>query len=178
MILAPDSSPPPLAEEPVRVPHVVELLRERLYGAISCLATLAVLTRYTDDDTAAWTRVLDVTVAAGGLWAASLLAHWVAHLAVYGRGPRGKEALTDRAVVRADPGRRGGAGPAVDGGGVRVAQCGHREVGGAVVPGRRDGPHRVSRGSASAASVVAAGYRGRLVGEPGSTVVIIKTLAH
>ena len=73
---------------------MVELLRERLYGAISCLATLAVLTRYTDDDTAAWTRVLDVTVAAGGLWAASLLAHWVAHLAVYGRGPRGKEALT------------------------------------------------------------------------------------
>ena len=30
-------------ESPVEVDHVVALLRERLYGAISCLATLAVL---------------------------------------------------------------------------------------------------------------------------------------
>ena len=69
------------------------LLRERLYGAISCLATLAVLARYTDEDTSAWARVLDVAVATGGLWAASLLADWVAHPGVYRRAPRGRAAL-------------------------------------------------------------------------------------
>ena len=72
---------------------VVALLRERLYGAISCLATLAVLARYTTEDTSAWARVLDVAVATGGLWAASLLADWVAHLGVYGSAPRGRAAL-------------------------------------------------------------------------------------
>jgi len=55
------------------VEHAVARLRERLYGAISCLAMLAVLARYTSADTNAWTRVLDVAVATGGLWAASLL---------------------------------------------------------------------------------------------------------
>src|SRR5262249_16329073 len=75
------------------VEHVVSLLRERLYGAISCLATLAVLARYTTEDTSAWARMLDVVVATGGLWAASLLADWVAHLGVYRTGPRGRELL-------------------------------------------------------------------------------------
>ncbi len=79
------------ADEPVE--HVVALLRERLYGAISCLATLAVLARYTTDETSGWARVLDVAVATGGLWAASLLADWVAHLGVYGSTPRGRDAL-------------------------------------------------------------------------------------
>ena len=78
---------------PVAVEHVVALLRERLYGAISCLATLAVLSRYTDEETSAWARVLDVAVTMGGLWAASLLADWVAHLGVYRRAPRGHAAL-------------------------------------------------------------------------------------
>lgn len=77
----------------VPVEHVVSLLRERLYGAISCLATLAVLFRYTDGDTSAWARILDVVVATGGLWAASLLADWLAHLGVFGRAPRGAQAL-------------------------------------------------------------------------------------
>jgi len=76
----------------VPVEHVVSLLRERLYGAISCLATLAVLVRYTAGATSAWARVLDVAVATGGLWAASLLADWIAHLGVYGRAPRGHRA--------------------------------------------------------------------------------------
>jgi hypothetical protein len=79
------------ADEPVE--HVVALLRERLYGAISCLATLAVLARYTTEDTSALARILDVAVATGGLWAASLLADWVAHLGVYGAAPRGRDAL-------------------------------------------------------------------------------------
>ncbi|CAN3126412.1 hypothetical protein ACNUDN_00845 [Mycobacterium sp. smrl_JER01] len=71
--------------------HVVAMLRERLYGAISCLATLVVLTRYTGDDTSGWARMLDVAVTMGGLWAASLLADWVAHLSVHERAPRGAE---------------------------------------------------------------------------------------
>lgn len=71
--------------------HIVAMLRERLYGAISCLATLVVLTRYTEGDTSAWARVLDVAVTMGGLWAASLLADWVAHLSVNQRAPRGTE---------------------------------------------------------------------------------------
>lgn len=75
----------------VEVAHIVALLRERLYGAISCLATLAVLARYSDEDTSAWARILDVAVATGGLWAAGLLSHWVAHAAVHGRAPRGRE---------------------------------------------------------------------------------------
>lgn len=73
------------------VEHVVALLRERLYGAISCLATLAVLARYTTDETSALARMLDVAVAAGGLWAASLFAHWLAHLAVHSAAPRGRD---------------------------------------------------------------------------------------
>ena len=73
------------------VEHVVSLLRERLYGAISCLATLAVLARYTTEETSAWARVFDVAVAAGGLWAASLLADWLAHFAVHSDAPRGRD---------------------------------------------------------------------------------------
>lgn len=80
-------------DDAVPVEHVVSLLRERLYGAISCLATLAVLARYTTDDTSAWARMLDVAVATGGLWAASLLADWVAHLGVYRTAPRGRALL-------------------------------------------------------------------------------------
>jgi hypothetical protein len=75
------------------VEHVVSLLRERLYGAISCLATLAVLARYTTDDTSAWARMLDVVVASGGLWGASLLADWIAHLGAYRTAPQGRALL-------------------------------------------------------------------------------------
>lgn len=71
--------------------HVFAVLRERLYGAISCLATLAVLARYTTADTSAWFRVLDVAVATGGLWLASLFADVVAHLGVYGTRPNRHE---------------------------------------------------------------------------------------
>ena len=78
---------------PVSVEHVVALLRERLYGAISCLARLAVLARYTDDDTNAWARVLDVAVATGGVWSASLLSDWLAHTGVYRRAPTGRAGL-------------------------------------------------------------------------------------
>ena len=79
--------------EEIPVPQVVALLRERVYGAMACLATLAVLVRYTAPETSAWARVLDVAVATGGLWAASLLADWVAHLGVHRSAPRGRAAL-------------------------------------------------------------------------------------
>lgn len=80
-------------EDAAPVEHVVALLRERLYGAISCLATLAVLARYTTEDTNPWARVFDVAVASGGLWAAGLLADWLAHLAVHSAAPRGRDLL-------------------------------------------------------------------------------------
>lgn len=78
-------------EDAPPVEHVVAVLRERLYGAISCLATLAVLARYTTADTSAWVRMVDVAIAAGGLWTASLLADWLAHLAVHSVAPRGRD---------------------------------------------------------------------------------------
>lgn len=81
------------ATEPVEVEHVqhvLAMLRERLYGAISCLATLAILARYSDEETSALARILDVAVATGGLWAASLLSHFVAQMAVFGKAPRGR----------------------------------------------------------------------------------------
>ena len=73
--------------------QVAAVLRERIYGGIACLSTLLVLVRHGEADTTAWTAMVDVAVAAGGLWAASLLAEYVAHLAVHGRGPRGPEAV-------------------------------------------------------------------------------------
>ena len=103
-------------DPPVEVAHVVALLRERLYGAISCLATLAILARYSDEDTSALARILDVAVATGGLWAAGLLSHWVAHVAVFGGAPRGREGwqilqasfqlLQAAVVAEGDRGRR------------------------------------------------------------------------
>lgn len=83
--------PRSLADAPVE--HVVSALRERLYGGISCLATLAVLSRYTSHETSAWARLLDLAVSTGGLWAASLLADGVSHMAVYGKAPRGRALL-------------------------------------------------------------------------------------
>ncbi|QRI76866.1 MULTISPECIES: hypothetical protein [Rhodococcus] len=77
----------------IPVEHVVALLRERVYGAMTCLATLAVLVRYTAPETSPRAPFLDVAVATGGLWAASLLADWVAHLGAHHSAPRGRAAL-------------------------------------------------------------------------------------
>ena len=79
------------AAEPVE--HVLSLLRERLYGAISCLATLAVLARYTTEETSAWARILDGRGGDRRPMGRSLLADWVAHLGVYRKAPRGRAAL-------------------------------------------------------------------------------------
>jgi hypothetical protein len=72
--------------------QVAAVLRERIYGGIACLSTLLVLVR-PEADTTAWRVFVDVAVATGGLWAASLLADYVAHLAAHGSGPRGREAV-------------------------------------------------------------------------------------
>jgi hypothetical protein len=71
---------------------VAALLRERIYGGIACLSTLLLLLRDPADESSAWSLVLDVVVATGSLWAASLLADVVSHLAAHGSAPRGAEA--------------------------------------------------------------------------------------
>lgn len=64
------------------------LLRERIYGAISCLAALTLVTRQPAEHDA-WERLIGMLVVAGGLFAASLLAEVVAQLAVNNRRLRG-----------------------------------------------------------------------------------------
>jgi hypothetical protein len=72
--------------------EVAALLRERIYGGIACLSTLLLLLRYPGEEPSAWPVVLDVVVATGSLWAASVLADLVAHMAAHGVAPRGAEA--------------------------------------------------------------------------------------
>jgi hypothetical protein len=71
---------------------VAALFRERIYGGIACLSTLLVLS-HGEDGTSAWRVFLDVAIATGGLWAASVLADFVSELAATGHGPRRDEAL-------------------------------------------------------------------------------------
>jgi hypothetical protein len=71
--------------------EVAALLRERIYGGIACLSTLLLLLR-SPGESSAWSVVLDVVVATGSLWAASVLADLVAHMAAHGVAPRGAEA--------------------------------------------------------------------------------------
>ncbi|MFD8500645.1 hypothetical protein [Amycolatopsis sp. NPDC059657] len=80
--------------EDVAPEHIAAVLRERIYGGIACLSTLLVLVRPADTDSSPWVAVVDVAVAAGGLWAASLLAEHVSHLAAHGTRLHGLEAVT------------------------------------------------------------------------------------
>ncbi|MFS3130847.1 hypothetical protein ACLM5J_20760 [Nocardioides sp. Bht2] len=63
-------------------------LKERIYGAFACLTTLLLLTRHPGHGTTtdAWTAAFDVALALLGLWAASLVAEVLAHLASHGAG--------------------------------------------------------------------------------------------
>jgi len=81
--------------------EVAALLRERIYSGISCLSTLLLLLRYPGEEPSAWPVVLDVVVATGSLWAASLLADLVAHLAAHGVAPRGAHVLRLEGALRA-----------------------------------------------------------------------------
>ena len=60
------------------------ILRERLYGTIACLSTLLVLTQHVDGETSPGYALLDVAIATGGLFGASLFAEFIAHLGVHG----------------------------------------------------------------------------------------------
>lgn len=60
------------------------ILRERLYGNIACLSTLLVLTQHVTGNATAGAALLDVAIATGGLFGASLFAEFVAHLGVHG----------------------------------------------------------------------------------------------
>lgn len=80
--------------EDVTPEHVAAVLRERIYGGIACLSTLLVLVRPADRDSSPWVAVVDVAIAAGGLWAACLLAEHVSHLGAHGERLRGTEAST------------------------------------------------------------------------------------
>jgi hypothetical protein len=81
-----------LTETEAAPEQVAAVLRERIYGAIACLSTLLVLVRHGEADSTPWVAFVDVAVATGGLWAASLLADYVAHLAAHGTGPSRQEA--------------------------------------------------------------------------------------
>lgn len=63
--------------------HRAAALRERVYGGITCLSTLLVLAGRLGDPLDPWAAVLDLVIATGGIWAASLFAEYVSHLALY-----------------------------------------------------------------------------------------------
>ena len=65
-------------------------LRERIYGSIACLSTLLVITGYTPLEHP-WEKVLDVLIATGGLYLASVLSEYIAHIGVHQSTPDPKE---------------------------------------------------------------------------------------
>ena len=71
--------------------RLAAVLRERIYGGITCLSTLLILVRHVGPDSAPSTAAVDVAVDGGALWAASLFADYVSHMVAHGRGPRGSE---------------------------------------------------------------------------------------
>lgn len=73
--------------------YLAAVLRERVYGGITCLSTLLVLAGRLGDSLDPWSAVLDLVIATGGIWAASLFAEYVSHLALH-------EADGERADVR------------------------------------------------------------------------------
>ena len=81
---------------PDRVPEGVTLelaataLRERIYGSIACLSTLLVITGYSPLEHP-WEKALDVLIATGGLYTASVLSEYVAHLGIHKVTPDRKE---------------------------------------------------------------------------------------
>ena len=75
--------PPPERMAPV--------LRERIYGGITCLSTLLILVQHSDADSTPSAAAINVAVGGGALWAASVFADYVSHVVAHGRGPRGAE---------------------------------------------------------------------------------------
>jgi hypothetical protein len=67
------------------------VLRERIYGGITCLSTLLILVRHSASDSTPSASAVDVAVGGGALWAASVFADYVSHVVAHGRHPRGAE---------------------------------------------------------------------------------------
>ena len=157
---------------------VAALLRERIYGGIACLSTLLLLLRYPGEEPSAWPVVLDVVVATGSLWAASLLADLVAHLAAHGvRAARGGSGPH---VPRVRPDPRGGGRPA---GAARARRAGRAEAEGALRAGVWVSVITLGLFALLAARrTKLAGWKRLLIVAAliglGALVVLLKTLAH
>ncbi|GAB3148709.1 hypothetical protein GCM10027258_44160 [Amycolatopsis stemonae] len=63
--------------------HLAAVLRERAYGSITCLSTLLLLAGRLGEPLSGWAALLDLAIATGGIWAASLFAEYVSHLALH-----------------------------------------------------------------------------------------------
>lgn len=83
--------PTPPAELGLAPERMAAVLRERIYGGITCLSTLLILVRYVGSGSTPWTVAIDVAVDGGALWAASLFADYVSHVVAHGSGPRRSE---------------------------------------------------------------------------------------
>ena len=64
------------------------VLRERVYGAVTCLSTLLILSHHGGATLAPSTAAVDLAVDAGALWAASLFADYVSDVAAHGHPSR------------------------------------------------------------------------------------------
>ena len=64
------------------------VLRERIYGAVTCLSTLLILVRHGGADFTPSAGAIDLAVDAGALWAASLFADYVSDVAAHGHPSR------------------------------------------------------------------------------------------
>ena len=60
------------------------MLRERIYGAITCLSTLLILSRDSSSDITPSAAAIDLAVGGGALWGASLFADYVSDVAGHG----------------------------------------------------------------------------------------------
>ena len=144
-----------LADVPVE--HGIALLRERLYGAISCLATLAVLARYTTDEHLAvdastrrsrgdrWSVGRQSDGSLGGTpWRSAALAPWPSR-------------SRHRSGVRPDPAGFNRPDPDPDRCRVRLAAHPSRDVAGDVVPGSRTRTDHPGVGTSNGIALVAEG---------------------
>ena len=77
--------------------YMAVVLRERIYGGVACLSTLLVLISHLDAHATAWAALIDAAAAAGSLWAASLFADYVSHVAAHGKAASGEAARSLRA---------------------------------------------------------------------------------
>ena len=68
------------------------MLRERIYGAVTCLSAVLILVRNDSSDFTPSAAAIDLAVSAGALWAASLFADYVSDVAAHGHPSRSEMA--------------------------------------------------------------------------------------